>query len=162
MIGGRNQTTNKIWYFYMSNAEGDRKGSKTEAKKTSITKPSLPPNGDDYEKKHPLIGTEAQAPMKPGMKLSAFAEAQKKHSQTWAPEGFGEAPKEVPPWVWPPLGPESDLQRYSTPPPEEEAGPETTPPIPPEISTTWHVRKEGLAKVHGKVRASIIRWINGS
>ena len=65
-----------------------------------------------YEKKHALIGTEATFLEKPGVKTSWFAEAQKKHSQTWAPEGYGEAPAAKPDWVWPPQEPGTPKRRY--------------------------------------------------
>lgn len=124
-----------------------------EMKKGIEKKPSVgqKPIEGDYEKKHPLIGTEATFPDKPGVKASSFAEAQKKHSQTWAPEGYGEACAGKPDCVWPPQEPGTPKQRYETPPLEEDDGKSTQLPDSRVEIATWHVRKEGFAKVHGKV-----------
>lgn len=106
----------------------------------------------DYEKKQPLRGLLGDLPTKLGVKLSDFAEAQKKHSQTWAPEGYGEAPREIPDLVWPPQPPGHQRERYSTPPPKDDLLFSVEPLVKePEHSIVWHVRKDGLPKVHGKV-----------
>jgi hypothetical protein len=104
-----------------------------------------------YGKKTPLRGLLAQSPNKIGTKLNKFVEAQKKHSQTWAPEGYGEAPRDIPNWVWPPQPPRYCQERYNTPPLEEISMFVDYESKKTHFSTLWHVRKEGFAKVHGKV-----------
>jgi hypothetical protein len=108
---------------------------------------------EDYKKKQPLQGLLGELPTKYGIKLSDFADAQKKHSQTWAPEGYGEAPRKILDWIWPPQLPGQQRKRYTTPPPIEDLVlPLETPIKKPNYSIVWHVRKDGLAKVHGKVQ----------
>lgn len=110
-------------------------------------------NDMSYEKKQPIQGLLAELPNKIGVELNDFAEAQKKHSQTWAPKGFGEVHGETPNWVWPPQPPRHCQERYSTSPQEELTefikDPKSKKPL---FSIVWHVRKDGSPKVHGKVK----------
>jgi hypothetical protein len=101
-------------------------------------------------KQHPLIGDKIAniPPDRPGLQISTFASPQTKHSATWPPLGYGEAPQDIPEHVWPPREQTSPKERYTTPPPDlpqELRDPQI------EVSTTWHVRKDGQPKVHGKV-----------
>jgi len=108
-----------------------------------------------YGKKTPLQGLLAKSPNKIGVKFSEFVEAQKTHSQTWPPKGYGEAPRDIPNWVWPPPLPGHCQKRYNTPPPEEISMHVEHESPKPHYSTLWHVHKEGFAKVHGKVKQYI-------
>ncbi|KAH8944050.1 hypothetical protein BDL97_13G088400 [Sphagnum fallax] len=102
-------------------------------------------------KQHPLIGDKIAniPPDRPGLQVSTFASPQTKHSATWPPLGYGEAPQDLPEHVWPPREQTSPKQRYTTPPDLPPELPQRDPLI--EVSTTWHVRKDGQPKVHGKV-----------
>jgi hypothetical protein len=102
-------------------------------------------------KQHPLIGDKIAniPPDRPGLQVSTFASPQTKHSATWPPLGYGEAPQDIPEHVWPPREQTSPKQRYTTPPDLPPELPQRDPQI--EVSTTWHVRKDGQPKVHGKV-----------
>jgi hypothetical protein len=103
-------------------------------------------------KQHPLLGDKIAniPPDRPGLQISTFASPQAKHSATWPPLGYGEAPQDIPEHVWPPREQTSPKERYTTPPPDlPQELPQRDPQI--EVSTTWHVRKDGQPKVHGKV-----------
>ena len=139
--------------------EDDTRLLETETKtKTKIVKddnlPEKVENEGDCEKKQPLRGLLGELPTKLGIELSDFANAQKKHSQTWAPEGYGNAPRETPKWIWPPPPPGLKKRRYNTPPRGNDKVLAVEPLVKkePEHSIVWHVRKDGLPKVHGKVQ----------
>lgn len=135
------------------NGISETNGVHLKAKIVKMVDNSKKTNGGSYEKKQPLRGLLGELPNKIGVKLSDFAEAQKKHSQTWAPEGYGEVPREIPDWIWPPQPLGCHRERYNTPPSEALPLPiEPLEPKEPHFSITWHVRKDGFAKVHGKVK----------
>lgn len=106
---------------------------------------------EEYVTKQPIQGLLGEPPSKLGIQFSKFAEAQKTHSQTWPPKGYGETSKEVPNWMWP-LQPCGHPVNKLNAPPFEDKSPHLQPvPKDSKHSVVWHVHKDGLAKVHGKV-----------